>query len=307
MIRRLLIPFAILMLIMAACQGGGASASASAEESEPASMAPSEEASTEESAEASEPASGELPSVEVDVTGENVEGIQGAGTLRCGVKFDVLGFGFRNPETNEVEGLDADLCRAIADSLGVEPEFIEAISANRIPYLQDDTVDLVISTMTVNEERKEQIDFSHVYYVAGQSILVTEGSDIQSVEDLVGRPVCSGAGSTSADNLREAGVTDVLEFDTYTEAAQNLVNGVCEAVSTDNTILFGLAEQFEGTELVGGEFTEEPLGIGIAKGREDLVEFVNAVLEGLKENNGLESLYDKWVTPRTGETPEVPF
>lgn len=290
MTKRLLMPFAVLLLILAACQPA-ASGSGSA------------------SAGASDGGGGtaDLPTVEVDVTGDNVTMIQEAGTLRCGVKFDVLGFGFRNPESGDIEGLDADLCRAIADSMGVEPEFVEAISANRIPYLQEDRVDVVISTMTRNAEREEQIDFSNVYYVAGQSILVMDDSDIETVDDLPGHPVCSGAGSTSADNLREAGVEDVLEYETYTEAAQNLVNGVCDAVSTDNTILFGLAEQFEGTKLVGGEFTEEPLAIGIKKDREDLVEYVDAVLVGLKDNGGFTTLYDTWITPYTGETPEVPF
>lgn len=291
-----------LALFLTACPGG----SGGPQTPDPAESAGGDVTSTLPEATAGG-TEGTVPPVTVDVTGENVDAIQEAGSLRCGVKFDVLAFGFRNPETNEIEGLDADLCRAIAQSMGVEPEFIEAISANRIPYLQDNTVDIVISTMTVNEERMEQIDFSHVYYVAGQSILVNEDSDIESVEDLVGRTVCSGAGSTSVDNLREAGVEDILEFDTYTEAAENLVNGNCEAVSTDNTILFGLAEQYEGTMVVGGEFTEEPLGIGIAKGREDLVEYVNAVLEGLRDNGGLEALYDRWITPYTGETPEIPF
>ena len=290
MTKRLLMPFAVLLLILAACQpaaSGSGSASAGASEGGGNTA--------------------DLPTVEVDVTGDNVTMIQEAGTLRCGVKFDVLGFGFRNPESGDIEGLDADLCRAVAASMDVEPEFVEAISANRIPYLQEDRVDLVISTMTRNAEREEQIDFSNVYYVAGQSILVMDDSDIETVDDLPGHPVCSGAGSTSADNLREAGVEDVLEYETYTEAAQNLANGVCDAVSTDNTILFGLAEQFEGTKLVGGEFTEEPLAIGIKKDREDLVEYVDAVLVGLKDNGGFTTLYDKWVTPYTGETPEVPF
>ena len=290
MTKRLLMPFAVLLLILAACQpaaSGSGSASAGARDGGGGTA--------------------DLPTVEVDVTGDNVTMIQEAGTLRCGVKFDVLGFGFRNPESGDIEGLDADLCRAIAASMDVEPEFVEAISANRIPYLQEDRVDVVISTMTRNAEREEQIDFSNVYYVAGQSILVMDDSDIETVDDLPGHPVCSGAGSTSADNLREAGVEDVLEYETYTEAAQNLVNGVCDAVSTDNTILFGLAEQFEGTKLVGGEFTEEPLAIGIKKDREDLVEYVDAVLVGLKDNGGFTTLYDTWITPYTGETPEVPF
>ena len=280
-------------LVLAACQGGGGGTTRT-----PAGGASPGGGASPEGTEAAE-----LP------TGPNVEQIQETGTLRCGVKFDVLAFGFNNPETGEVEGLDADLCREIAAAMEVEPEFIEAISANRIPFLQEDTVDLVISTMTVTEERKQEIDFSHVYYVAGQSILVPEDSDIQSVDDLAGRVVCSGEGSTSEANLRERGVAeeDLRLYATYTEAAQAMVDGICEAVSTDNTILFGLAEQFEGTKLVGGEFTEEPLGIGIKKDREDLVEFVNAVLEQMRDDGRLTALYEEWITPYTDETPEPPF
>lgn len=291
MTKRLLMILALLTLVLAACQqaGNGASASASAGASE------SEAAAS-------------IGPVEVDVTGANVDAIIESGTLRCGVKFDVRAFGFNNPETGEIDGLDADLCRAIAESMGVEPEFIEAVSANRIPFLQEDTVDVVISTMTVNEERKLEIDFSHVYYVAGQSLLVKDGSDIASIDDLAGKVVCSGEGSTSEKNIREmAPEAELLLFKTYTEAGQALADGRCDAVSTDNTILFGLAEQFEGTGLVGDEFTEEPLGIGIKKDREDLVAYVDAVLEGLKANGGLKALYEKWIQPFTGEVPEPPF
>lgn len=291
MTKRLLMILALFALVLAACQEAGTGASVSA----------SAGASESEAAESIGP-------VVVDVTGENVDAIKESGTLRCGVKFDVRAFGFNNPETGEIEGLDADLCRAIAESMGVEPEFIEAVSANRIPFLQEDTVDVVISTMTVNEERKLEIDFSHVYYVAGQSLLVKDDSDIASIDDLAGKVVCSGEGSTSEANIREmAPEAELLLFKTYTEAGQALADGRCDAVSTDNTILFGLAEQFEGTGLVGDEFTEEPLGIGIKKGREDLVEYVNAVLEGLKENGGMTALYEKWIEPFTGEVPEPPF
>lgn len=290
MTKRLLMILALFTLVLAACQAADTGASAPASDQASASAAES------------------IGPVEVDVTGANVDAIIESGTLRCGVKFDVRAFGFKNPETDEIEGLDVDLCRAIAESMGVEPEFIEAVSANRIPFLQEDTVDVVISTMTVNEERKLEIDFSHVYFVAGQSLLVKDGSDIKSIDDLAAKVVCSVEGSTSEENIREmAPEAELLLFKTYTEAGQALADGRCEAVSTDNTILFGLAEQFEGTGLVGGEFTEEPLGIGIKKGREDLVAYVDAVLEGLKENGGLKALYQKWIEPFTGEVPEPPF
>lgn len=234
--------------------------------------------------------------------------IQTAGKLVCGTKFDVIGFGFKNPTNNEVEGLDADLCRAIADGLGVTPEFVEAISANRLPFLTEDKVDIVASTMTVTDERKLEIDFSLVYYVAGQSLLVKSDSDIQTVDDLGGKKVCSGEGSTSEKNVREKAPTaELLLFKTYTEAGQALADGRCDAVSTDDTILFGLAQNIPDTELRGGAFTEEPLGIGIKKGKDDFVTFINDTLQAMKADGRLKALYDKNVKPYTGQDVEAPF
>lgn len=240
--------------------------------------------------------------------GSSMAKIQAAGKLVCGTKFDVIGFGFKNPTTNEVEGLDADLCRAIANGLGVPPEFVEAVSANRLPFLKEDKVDIVISTMTVTEERKKEIDFSKVYYVAGQSILVKKASTVQKVEDLNGKKVCSGEGSTSEKNVRaKAPQAELLLFKTYTEAGQALADGRCEAVSTDDTILFGLAQKIADTELRGGTFTEEPLGIGIKKGKDDLVAFINGTLDAMKADARLKGLYDKHVKPFSGKDVVVPF
>ena len=234
--------------------------------------------------------------------------IKATGKLVCGTKFDVIGFGFRNPTTNEVEGLDADLCREIATAIGVTPEFVEAVSANRLPFLKEDKVDIVISTMTITDARKLEIDFSKVYYKAGQSILTKTGSGIKSVADLAGKKVCSGEGSTSEKNIRDKVPTaELLLFKTYTETAQALVDGRCDAVSTDDTILFGLAKNFPGTEVVGGQFTEEPLGIGIKKGKTDLVTFIDATLDQLKASGKLQALYEKHVKPFTNTVPPIPF
>lgn len=234
--------------------------------------------------------------------------IKAAGKLVCGTKFDVVGFGFKNPTNNEVEGLDADLCREIAKAIGVPPEFVEAISANRLPFLKEDKVDIVISTMTITEERKKEIDFSKIYYKAGQSILVKKSSTIQKVEDLAGKKVCSGEGSTSEKNVRaKAPTAELLLFKTYTEAGQALADGRCDAVSTDDTILFGLAQKIPDTELRGGQFTEEPLGIGIKKGKDDFVAFINAQLDAMKADGRLKALYDKHVKPFSGQDVVVPF
>jgi len=234
--------------------------------------------------------------------------IKAAGKLVCGTKFDVIGFGFRNPTTNTVDGLDADLCREVAKAIGVTPEFVEAVSANRIPFLKEDKVDIVISTMTVTDARKLEIDFSKVYYKAGQSILTKTGSGIKTVADLNGKKVCSGEGSTSEKNVREKAPTaELLLFKTYTEAAQALIDGRCDAVSTDDTILFGLAKNFPGTEVVGGQFTSEPLGIGIKKGKDDFVKFIDQTLDNIKASGRLKALYETHVKTFTNIVPEIPF
>jgi putative glutamine transport system substrate-binding protein len=241
-------------------------------------------------------------------SGSTMATIKSAGKLRCGVKFDVTGFGLRNPTSGDVEGLDADICREIAKEIGVTAELSEAVSANRIPFLKENKVDLVISTFTINEERKKEVDFSVPYYEAGQSVLVKKESAVQKVEDLNGKKVCSGEGSTSEKNVRaKAPQAELVLFKTYTEAAQALADGRCEAVSTDDSILFGLAEKFPGTELRGGTFTKEPLGIGIPKGKTDMVEFVNATLQKMKADGRLKGLYDKHIKRFTGKDVTAPF
>jgi ABC-type amino acid transport substrate-binding protein len=238
--------------------------------------------------------------------------IKAKGKLVCGTKFDVIAFGFKNPTTNEVEGLDADLCREIAKAIGVPPEFVEAVSANRLPFLKEDKVDIVISTMTRNADRLKEIDFSKIYYVAGQKILVKSDSPHKTVEDLATAKVkvCSGEGSTSEKNLQTKGVlqSNIVLFKTYSEAAQALLDGRCEAVSTDDSILFGLASQNTGLEVRGEAFTKEPLGIGIKKGKDDLVQFINGVLDAMVADGRWKALYDKNIKPYSKtEAPSPPL
>jgi ABC-type amino acid transport substrate-binding protein len=291
--------FAVLMAaafaISACTSGGGTTGTAGA--SSPSAAAPPSAATSA------------APSFAADST---MGTIVANGKLVCGTKFDVIAFGFKNPTTNEVEGFDADLCSEIATALGVQPEVVEAVSANRLPFLKEDKVDIVISTMTRNEERLAEIDFSKIYYVAGQKILVKSDSAHQSVEDLVAAKVkvCSGEGSTSEKNLQDKGVAqaDLVLFKTYGEAGQALLDGRCDAVSTDDSILFGLAAQNDGLEVRGEAFTEEPLGIGIKKGKDDLVQFINGVLDAMAADGRWKALYDKNIKPYSGaEAPTPPL
>ena len=234
--------------------------------------------------------------------------IQAAGELKIGVKYDVPPFGFKNPQTDEVEGFDVDFGKAIAEKLGVEPRFVEAISDNRIPFLQDGTVDIVLSTMTINAERAQEIGFSEPYYIARGRILVPQDSDIAGIDDLGGRKVCTALGSTYEETLREqAPDADLRLVDTYSECLELVQNGAVDAVSTDDVILTGMIIQDDSLKLTEGEpLTTEPYGTGIKKGETEVKEFVDGVLEEYKSGGGWAEAYEKWVGQYTGEQQDPP-
>ncbi|MGH2772345.1 MAG: glutamate ABC transporter substrate-binding protein [Actinomycetota bacterium] len=236
--------------------------------------------------------------------------LQKKGKIVIGVKFDVPQFGSLNPATQKPEGFDVDLGNRIAEELGVEAEFLEAISANRIPFLQTDKVDLIISTMTINDERKQQIDFSNVYYIAEQRLLVKKDSKINEVADAnnAGTTICSAKGSTSEKNIRAVAPKAKINLqDGYSQCFALLQNGQVQAVTTDNVILVGLLKNDPANfRITGTPFSKEPYGMGIKKGRVGFVDFVNEVLTDVKKDGTFVKLYDKWVKPLTGETATPP-
>jgi|GEM_PF-254233 len=232
------------------------------------------------------------------------------GKIVIGVKYDVPQFGALNPATGKPEGFDVDLGNIIAKKLGVNPDFVEAVSKNRIPFLNEDKVDLVISTMTINEERKKEIDFSNVYYIAQQRLLVKKNGPINEVADLDAKKgsVCSAKGSTSEKNLRQvAPNAEITLQDGYSQCFQLLQNGQVQAMSTDNVILTGFLKSDPANfKIAGKPFSSEPYGMGIKKGRVGFVEFVNGVLTDIKKNGTWVKLYNKWVKPVTGEPGQPP-
>src|ERR671911_351941 len=181
-------------------------------------------------------------------------------------------------------------------TIGVKPRFIEAISDNRIPFLVDGTVDLILSTMTITKERDLEIDFSEPYYIAGGRVLVPQDSDIQGVEDLGGRRVCTARGSTYQESIKQQTPNAQLRLiDTYSECFELIQNGAVDAVSTDNVILTGMIAQDDTLQMVGEEFTTEPYGAGIVQGDTEFKEFVDGVIAEYKEDGRWEEAYQKWV------------
>lgn len=229
-----------------------------------------------------------------------LETIKANDKIVWGVKNDTKLFGLKNPSTGEIEGFDVDMAKAITGIiLGDETkvEFKEVTSKTRIPMLNNGDIDAIIATMTITEERKQEVDFSEVYFEAGQSLLVKKGSPIQSIEDITSdTKVIAVKGSTSAINIREkAPDAQVLEFENYAEAFTALKAGQGDVLTTDNAILYGMASEDSNFELVGDIFTDEPYGIAMKKGNEDFVKAVNDALAELKENGKYDEIYKKWL------------
>ncbi|WP_166242720.1 ABC transporter substrate-binding protein [Paenibacillus turpanensis] len=239
-----------------------------------------------------------------EVDSETLKAIQKRGKLVAGVKYDTKLFGLKDPASGNVEGFDIDIAKALAkEILGDETkvELKEVTSKTRIPMLQNGEIDLIIATMTITEERKQQVDFSDVYFAAGQSLLVKKGSPIQGIDDVKKDTKVLGVkGSTSVKNIREkAPEATVLEFENYQDAFTALKAGQGDALTTDNAILYGMMKQDPNFIVVGKPFTDEPYGIAIKKGDAGFVKTVNEFLAELKKSGEYDKIYEKWI----GETP----
>ncbi|MFD1953273.1 glutamate ABC transporter substrate-binding protein [Paenibacillus thailandensis] len=274
----------MLMLVLAGCGAGGSNGESGANGGG-ASGTPSESPSAEA------PASG-------------LDKIKSRDKLIVGVKYDTKLFGLKNPTTGEVEGFDVDIAKALAKHiLGDETkvELVEVTSKTRIQMLDNGDIDMIVATMTITEERKNQVEFSDVYFKAGQSLLVKKGSPIKGLEDVKkGTKVLAVKGSTSVNNIKEkAPDATVLEFDNYQDAFSALKAGQGDTLTTDNAILYGMAAQDSNYEVVGEPFTDEPYGIAVKKGDTTLAAAVNEGLKAMKEDGSYNKIYEQWI----GEPP----
>jgi glutamate transport system substrate-binding protein len=262
-----------------------------------------------------EQAASAAPTVATDTefaAGTTMAELSEAGKIRIGTKFDQPGFGLLNP-SGVPEGFDASVAALIAGKLGIEPSgitWVETVSANRESAITEDRVDMVVATYTINDKRKELIDFAGPYYEAGQDIMVAKGNPlaIDGPDALAGKKVCSVEGSTPAENIRtkypEAQLT---LFDVYSKCADALTNGQVDAVTTDNVILTGLvAGNPEGFELVGKPFTKEPYGIGITKGDDEFRDFINDTLEESFEDGSWAAAWDATAGSISGTPAPTP-
>jgi polar amino acid transport system substrate-binding protein len=242
--------------------------------------------------------------------------IRARGYLIAGVDQSTYHFGFLNPLDGKIEGFDIDMIKAVADAIFGNPNKVEykAISdAQRIPDLVNGSVDIVAHTMTINCARLKQVDFSSVYFVAHQRVLVPDNSQAtDGLADLGGQKVCATSASDSAALIagyRSSGNAKpiLVTVPFWTDCLVLLQQGQVAAISTDDSILAGLEAQDPFTKIVGPALTEEPYGLAISNQHPDFVRFVNAVLARERADGAWAASYFRWVGTPVPRPPTAQY
>ncbi|MFC5266530.1 glutamate ABC transporter substrate-binding protein [Kribbella qitaiheensis] len=251
-----------------------------------------------------------LPGPDALPAGSTMAKIKTRGRLIAGVSADTLLLGSRNPITGAIEGFDIDMLKAVSTAIFGTPDKIELrviSSAQRIPVLQNKSVDIVARNMTINCDRWNDIAFSTEYYRAGQKVMVPLNSKAKGLADLSGKRVCAPAASTSLDALREFPKVVAVPADTHTGCLAMFQEGKVDAITGDDTVLAGLAAQDPYAKVTdAAAFTKEPYGLGMNKDTKDLVQFVNAVLEKMRTDGQWTISYNHWLKPALGQAPAPP-
>ena len=250
------------------------------------------------------PATGQMPA------GSYMRTIQDRGRIIAGVSQETLLFGSLNPLSGQIEGFDIDVLKQVSQAIFGSPDKIEfhaITTADRIPKIRDGSVDIVARTFTINCDRRTQVDFSSVYFLAHQKVLVPVDSKAASIADLGGKKVCATAGSTSLDRLNQQASKPVgVAKANFTDCLVALQLGEVDAISTDDAVLAGLAAQDPYTRVVGPPFSDEPYGLAVALNHPEFTRFVNGVLDQMRANGTWTALYQKWIGTRLGAVPAPP-
>ena len=247
----------------------------------------------------------------------DVQAIVDRGVLRVGVKNAVVGFGYQDTLTGEYSGMEIDIARKLAESLGVDIEFTTVTAATRTELLDSGDIDCVLATFTITEERRQNWDFSTPYYTDYVTVLVEDSSGITTLADLMGKKIGVSSGSTSARSVVEAMIAAELldgsgydkatfdpatwtegvsfqQYDDYPTISTALSAGEIDAFSVDKSIL--AIYKTAGRSFIDAQFAPQEYGVATVKGSgfsawvEELITawLADGTIAGLMRANGVE-------------------
>lgn len=225
-----------------------------------------------------------------------VDAIKTSGKIVIGTDATFPPMEFIN-ETGEYTGYDIDLGKRIAEKMGVVPEFKQILFDNFIDELDSHAVDIVISSVSITEERKQRVQFSDPYLYAGQVIITQkENNSITSTADLQGKKIAVQRGTTNEEQARSFTSDDlILLYDDYELATQALLDGTADAIFSDLTGAKGIVDANPSLKVASEPFTQEAYGIVFRLGEDDAVQEINSILNSLRQQGILIFLKQKWL------------
>ncbi|MGN0984492.1 MAG: transporter substrate-binding domain-containing protein [Gemmiger sp.] len=268
---------AMMALSLAAC-GGSASPASSASEAASSEVASSEAASSEAAEETAE------------LTTVNA----GKLTMSTNAAFPPYEM---TTDAGDFEGIDVEIAGAIAEKLGLELQIDDMDFDAALLAAQNGKSDMVMAGVTVNEDRKKVMDFSDTYATGVQVIIVPEGSEIASADDLAGHLIGTQRGTTGNIYCTDDfGEDSVIAYDNGLTAVQALNNGQVDCVVIDSAPAKEFVAANPGLVILDTEYVQEDYAIGMAKGNTALVEAVNAALAELKADGTVDAIVAKYIT-----------
>jgi polar amino acid transport system substrate-binding protein len=240
--------------------------------------------------------------------GSTMAAIQEHQRLIVGVDQSKYLVGYRDPLTGQLKGTDIDIVHLVAQAIFGDPDKVQFVVydvADRAKAVESKQVDMVVNSFSITCARQQTVEFSSVYQIAQQRLMVPIGSGIKEVEDLGDAKVCTSAGSTTEKKLKELGTNVVTEAG-IPDCVIDMQLGQVAAVSTDDIILAGLSAQDPQTEVVGRPLDTTGYGIGMSKDAPDLVRFVNGVLEQARRDGSLQDSYNNGLAEALGGAVPAP-
>ena len=221
----------------------------------------------------------------------------GAKVLKVGSSVDFAPFEFQDEGQKEYQGFDMDLIRAIGKEMGYDVEIQNLGFDGLIPALQGKNIDAIISGMSINDERKQNVLFSDPYYQSGLTMVVRDNETaIKSFQDLKGKKVAVQIGTTSADEVKKIDGVEIKELNTPADCFMELKAGGVDAVVNDRPVndYYITQNNAQGVKALEEKLTAEDYGIAIGKDNKELQQKVNDALKKLKENGEYDKIFAKW-------------
>ncbi|GIN22221.1 MAG TPA: amino acid ABC transporter substrate-binding protein [Bacillus bacterium] len=238
-------------------------------------------------------------SKETDGGGEKTEsgdGLKKAGVLRVGFEGTYRPFNFMGDDNKEYEGFDVDISNELAKRMGVETEFVATSWDSLIGGLKSDKFDVIIAQMTVTDERKKSVEFTDPYVVTGSVLITRKDTDnITKLEDIKGKKVGTGTGTTFAEVAESVDGAKVTLYKTVNEYLQDLINGRLDVIINDQLLMsYNIKEEELPVKITSDILNEDEIAMAVKKGNTELVERLNKELASMIEDGTYEEIYRKW-------------